>query len=280
MLKPILISMRPHQWYKNVVIFICILFSKNFFNIEMWGTLFLVFVIFCMLAGSHYMFNDIKDIEKDRLHPKKKFRPIAAGLIPTKTTFIISISIMGLSLLLAFRMSPMVGLAGLAYLINSLIYSIFFKNYAIADAIIIAIGFVIRAVAGCFAINVIISPWLILCVFLLALVLAFGKRRNELLVAKESRASLSQYTLQMSENLLNLSISMFLMSYSLYTVSVNSAMMATLPFAFYGIFRYFQLVHLKEFGGETELILMDKSFVANFSILILSIIFVLYGGFI
>jgi len=279
-LKSVLISMRPHQWYKNFVIFICILFSRNFFNIEMWGTLFLVFIVFCMLAGSQYMFNDIKDLEKDRLHPKKKFRPIASNLLPKRMAIVISVSIMLLSLLLALRISRLVTLAGLMYLVNSLVYSFYLKRYAIVDAIVISIGFVIRAIAGCFAINVVISPWLILCVFLLALVLAFGKRRKELLVAKESRASLSQYTIQMSDSLLNLSVSMFLMSYALYTVSVNSAMMITLPFAFFGVFRYVQLVHLKGFGEETELILMDKSFIANFTLWILVIIFVLYGGMI
>jgi 4-hydroxybenzoate polyprenyltransferase len=191
---------------------------------------------------------------------------------------IISVSVMLLSLLLALSISRLVTFASLMYLVNSLGYSLFFKKYSIVDAIVIAIGFVIRAVAGCFAINVVISPWLILCVFLLALVLAFGKRRKELLVAKESRASLSQYTIQMSDSLLNLSVSMFLMSYALYTVSVNFAMMITLPFAFFGVFRYVQLVHLKGFGEETELILMDKSFIVNFSLWILVVIFVLYGG--
>lgn len=279
MLKSVLISMRPRQWYKNLVIFICIIFSKNLFNVEMWVKLLLVFILFCMLAGSHYMFNDIKDIEKDRLHPKKKFRPIAAGLISTKSAFIISISIMLLSLLLAFRVSTMVGLAGLAYLVNSFIYSMFFKNYAIADAIVISLGFVIRAIAGCFAIGVIISPWLILCVFLLALVLAFGKRRNELLIAKESRACLSQYNLNMSESLLNLSVSILLMSYALYTFSINSVMMTTLPFAFFGIFRYVQLVHLDSFGGETELILKDVQFILNLCLWVLLIIIILYRGF-
>lgn len=231
-----------------------------------------------MLAGSHYMFNDIKDIEKDRLHPKKKFRPIAAGLISTKKALLISISIMLLSVLLAFRISPMVGVTGLAYLINSLIYSLYFKNYAIADAIIIAFGFVIRAIVGCFTIDVSISPWLILCVFLLALVLTFGKRRNELLVAKKSRTCLSQYNLKLSESLLNLSVSILLMSYALYTFSINSLMMITLPFAFFGIFRYVQLVHLNSFGGETELILKDKQFIFNLFLWVLLIIFVLYGG--
>jgi len=244
----------------------------------MWINLFLVFFIFCILAGSNYILNDIKDIEKDRLHPKKKFRPIAAGILPKKQALFISFAIMLLSLVSAFVISPMVGLAGLFYLINSMLYSAYFKNYAIVDAIFIAIGFVIRAVVGCLAIKVIISPWLILCVFLLALVLAFGKRRNELLVAKDSRKCLSEYNVSLSESLLNLSVSTLLMSYALYTVSVNSSMMLTLPFAFFGIFRYVQMVHLNNFGGETELILLDRQFIFNLLCWVFLIIFVLYGG--
>jgi len=277
MLKSILISMRPHQWYKNFVIFICIVFSNNFFNIEKWVTLIFVFIVFCLLSGSHYMFNDIVDIEKDRLHPKKKFRPIAAGLLSKKIAIVISVSVMLLSLLLALRIGQLVALTGLMYLVNCFGYSLFLKKYAIVDTIVIAVGFVIRAIAGCCAIDVIISPWLILCVFLLALVLAFGKRRNELLIAKESRGCLSQYNVQMSDSLLNLSVSMFIMSYALYTVSVRPTMMITLPFAFFGIFRYIQLVHLNGFGGEAELILMDKQFIMNSISWILFTIFVLYG---
>lgn len=278
MLKPIIKSMRPHQWYKNFVIFLCIIFSKNILNLEMWLDLLLIFFAFCMLAGSQYILNDVKDIEKDRLHPKKRNRPIAAGLLPVKTALITSITIMIVSLAIAFSMGRLVGLVSLLYLANSIVYSFYFKNFAIVDAIFIAVGFVIRAIAGCVVINVTISPWLILCVFLLALVLAFGKRRHELDGDQNSRNSLSQYNITMSETLLNSSVSMLLMSYALYTVSIHTAMMLTLPFAFYGIFRYVQLINLKGIGEEAELLLKDKPFVLNITLWVFLTVLVLYGG--
>ena len=244
----------------------------------MWQDLILVFIVFCMLAGSQYIFNDVKDVEKDRLHPKKRNRPIAAGILPVRTALFISLTIMILSLAIAFAMGRLVGVVSLMYVVNSIVYSLYFKNYAIVDAIFIAVGFVIRAIAGCVAISVTISPWLILCVFLLALVLAFGKRRHELDGDQNSRNSLSQYNVTMSETLLNSSVSMLLMSYALYTVSIHTAMMLTLPFAFYGIFRYVQLINLKGIGEETELLLKDKPFVLNITLWVFLTVLVLYGG--
>ncbi len=278
MFRPVIKSMRPHQWYKNFVIFLCIIFSKNILNLEMWLDLILIFFVFCMLAGSQYMLNDLKDIEKDRLHPKKRNRPIAAGLLPVKIALFISFTTMAVSLAIAFSMGQLVGIVSLLYLANSIVYSFYFKNFAIVDAIFIAVGFVIRAIVGCVVINVTISPWLILCVFLLALVLAFGKRRHELDGDQNSRNSLSQYNITMSETLLNSSVSMLLMSYALYTVSVHTAMMLTLPFAFYGIFRYVQLINLEGIGEEAELLLKDKPFVLNITLWVFLTVLVLYGG--
>ncbi|OPY18714.1 MAG: phosphoribose diphosphate:decaprenyl-phosphate phosphoribosyltransferase [Methanomethylovorans sp. PtaU1.Bin073] len=277
MLRPVIKSMRPHQWYKNFVIFLCIIFSKNILNLEMWLDLLFIFFVFCMLAGSQYMLNDLKDIEKDRLHPKKRNRPIAAGLLPVKNALFISFTIMAVSLAIAFSMGQLVGIVSLLYLVNSIVYSFYFKNFAIVDAIFIAVGFVIRAIVGCVVINVVISPWLILCVFLLALVLTFGKRRHELGGDQNSRNSLSQYNITMSETLLNSSVSMLLMSYALYTVSVHTAMMLTLPFAFYGVFRYVQLINLKGIGEEVELLMKDKPFVLNIMLWVFLTVLVLYG---
>ena len=278
MFRPVIKSMRPHQWYKNFVIFLCIIFSKNILNLEMWLDLLLIFFVFCMLAGSQYMLNDLKDIEKDRLHPKKRNRPIAAGLLPVQNALFISFTIMAVSLAIAFSMGQLLGIVSLLYLVNSIVYSFYFKNFAIVDAIFIAVGFVIRAIVGCVVINVVISPWLILCVFLLALVLTFGKRRHELDGDQNSRNSLSQYNITMSETLLNSSVSMLLMSYALYTVSVHTAMMLTLPFAFYGVFRYVQLINLKGIGEEVELLMKDKPFVLNIMLWVFLTVLVLYGG--
>lgn len=141
---------------------------------------------------------------------------------------------------------------------------------------VVGVGFVLRAIAGSLVINVRVSPWLILCVFLMAFVLAFGKRRHELLIASNSRDCLSQYTEKMVENLLNISVSMLLMAYALYSFYVNIYMMITLPFAFYGVFRFVQLIYLKNFGGEAELLLKDRASLANLVLWAVFVIMVLY----
>lgn len=273
-------SMRPHQWYKNLILFIGIIFSGNLFNTDLWGVLILAFVTFCLVSGSQYILNDIFDIEKDRLHQKKRYRPIAAGSLSKKTALFVALSLIVVSLTAAFYISVPFGVISAFYFTNSIAYTLYLKYYAIVDAIVIAVGFVIRAVAGCIAIDVVISPWLILCVFLLALVLAFGKRRYELQYADETRDCLSQYTASLSESLINLSVSMLLMSYALYSISVNFAMMLTFPFAFYGIFRYVQLVHLNNFGGETELLLKDNPSIMNLSLWVGLVILIRYGIFV
>lgn len=278
LLRSFIISLRPQQWYKNLILFLGIIFSGNILNPGLWGTLLLAFSAFCLLSGSLYIFNDVKDIERDRLHPKKRNRPIAAGnlspplALPIAAVFLIGAVALGFIINLAF------GMLCLAYLLVSSSYTAYLKNYAIVDAIVIGVGFVIRAAAGCAAIDVVISPWLILCVFLIALVLTFGKRRQELLTANTSRACLTEYSVPMSENFLNLSVSLLLMSYALYSISVNEALLLTLPFALFGVFRYVQLVHLDNFGGNGEQILVDRPSAINLILWISLTVLILYGG--
>ncbi len=278
-LRSIIISMRPHQWYKNLILFIGIIFSDNLLNLGLWVPLLLAFLVFCILSGSLYIINDVKDIDLDKLHPKKRYRPIAAGdlspaiAVPTATILIIGAIVLGFVINTAF------GLLCLAYLLTNSTYTAYLKNYAIIDAIIIGVGFIIRAAAGCVVIGVRISPWLILCVFLFALVLTFGKRRQELIIADNSRACLTDYSVPMTENFLNLSVSLLLMSYSLYSVSVNESLLLTLPFAIFGVFRYVQLVHLNNFGGSCEKLLLDRPSVINLILWAGLLIFILYGGF-
>lgn len=276
LLREIIRSMRPYQWYKNLVVFIAIVFSYNLFNFEMWLHTILAFVVFCLISGSVYVINDIKDIEKDRLHPKKRFRPIASGSLSTRTALLVSTLLLSMSLLISFLLNMPLGYIGLLYVCINLLYTFYLKYIALIDVMAVAVGFVLRAIAGSLVINVSVSPWLVLCVFLMALVLAFGKRRHELLTASRSRDCLSQYTEKMVEDLLNISVSMLLMSYALYSFFVHPYMMITLPFAFYGVFRFVQLVFLTDFGGEAELILRDKISLANLGIWTVSVIIVLY----
>jgi 4-hydroxybenzoate polyprenyltransferase len=268
--------MRPHQWYKNLIIFIGIIFSYNLFDLEMWQYSLFAFVAFCLISGSVYIINDIKDIESDRLHPTKRLRPIAAGTLSTRAALTVSILILFISVSTSFFVSRPISYIELIYIFINLLYTFYLKLFALIDVMVIAVGFVLRAIAGSVVINVPASPWLILCVFLMAFVLAFGKRRHELLVANNSRVSLSQYTDRMVEVLLIISVSMLLMSYALYSFYMNVYMMATLPFAFYGVFRFVQLVYLNNFGGDAELILKDRASLANLALWTISVIAVLY----
>jgi len=268
--------MRPYQWYKNLVVFIAIIFSQNMLDFEMWLHSLLAFATFCSISGSVYIINDINDIERDKLHPRKRTRPIAAGTLTPRTALLISILLLLLSISASFLANYELGYIVILYLLINLLYTFYLKYIALIDVMVVAVGFVLRAIAGSVVIDVPVSPWLILCVFLMALVLAFGKRRHELLTASASRESLSQYSEKMLEDLLNISVSMLLMSYALYSFYSHDYMMVTLPFAFYGVFRFVQLIYLENFGGEAELILKDRISLANLALWIVSVIAVLY----
>mgnify|MGYP001273113215 CR=1 FL=1 len=277
-LKQTLISMRPLQWYKNLVIFIGIIFSHNIFSLEMWAYAIYAFIAFCIISGSIYIINDVRDAAADRLHPKKKNRPIAAGYLAPKIGLIFATFLLIIILLVSAIINMPLAIVGTLYLLINFIYTFYLKNFALIDVMVVAIGFVLRAAAGALVIGVQISHWLILCVFLMALVLSFGKRRHELIVACNSRQCLSQYTEKMLDNFLSISVGMLLMSYALYSSFVNFYMMATLPFAFYGVFRFMQLVYLNNFGGEAELILKDRASQVNLGLWIFVVILILYGG--
>jgi 4-hydroxybenzoate polyprenyltransferase len=277
-LNAILLSLRPHQWYKNLIIFIGLIFSNNLFTIEMWPNVLAALVIFCLLSGSIYIINDIKDMEQDRLHPTKKYRPIASGSLSPKLAAILSVTLIAILLLLSFYLNMIFIYTSSAYLLMNLFYTFYLKNFALVDVMVISIGFVLRAVAGCISINIRISPWLIFCVFLMALVLAFGKRRHELSLATNSRRSLSGYTEKMVDNMLCISAALLLMSYALYTFDVNIYMMATIPFAFFGIFRFLQLVYLNNFGENAEMLVMDRISIFNLIFWVISVVIIIYGG--
>ncbi len=242
----------------------------------MWYRSLFAFIMFCLISGSVYIINDIKDVEKDRLHPTKRFRPIASGILSPRTALLVSILLLSMSLSASFFVGEQLGYIEVLYIFINLLYTFYLKYFALIDVMVVAVGFVLRAIVGSIVINVPVSLWLVLCVFLMAFVLAFGKRRHELLTASTSRDCLSQYTEKMVEDLLNISVSMLLMSYALYSFSVHVYMIITLPFAFYGIFRFMQLVYLRNFGGEAELILKDRASLANLILWAFFVIVALY----
>lgn len=244
----------------------------------MWAYAVYAFVAFCLISGSIYIINDVRDADADKMHPKKKYRPIAAGCLSPKTGLMLAAFLLITVPLVSALINIPLAIVGTLYIFINFIYTFYLKNFALIDVMVVAVGFVLRAAAGTMVIGVQISHWLILCVFLMALVLAFGKRRHELLAACDSRQCLSHYTEKMVDNFLNISVGMLLMSYALYSFSVNFYMMATLPLAFYGVFRFMQLVYLNNFGGEAELLLKDRASQVNLALWMFVVILILYGG--
>jgi 4-hydroxybenzoate polyprenyltransferase len=184
LLREVIQSLRPLQWYKNLVVFIAIIFSYNLFSFEMWLQSIFAFIVFSFISGSVYIINDINDAVKDQLHPKKRFRPIASGNLSCRSALVVSIIILFISLSTSFMVNRPLGYIGLLYLCINLVYTFYLKYIALIDVMVLASDLFLRAIAGTLAIGVNISPWLILCVFLMAFVLAFGKGRHELLTAR------------------------------------------------------------------------------------------------
>lgn len=283
MIKELIISMRPRQWYKNLVIFIGIVFSLNLLNFNLWINAISAFAIFCALSGSIYVINDILDVEKDKNHPKKRQRPIASGKLNINYAIFSVIVLVAVSFGISYLINLPFLITALTFFILLLIYSLFLKHVIIVDILVISTGFVLRAIAGCLAVGVLVSPWLIICAFLLALFLGIGKRRHELVLLGDNAVShrkiLDGYSTEMLDQMINITTSALIMSYSLYTFFTGKIfIMLTIPFAFYGLFRYIYLVHAEDFGGEPEMLFKDKGMLLSITLWVLLVILVLYGN--
>jgi 4-hydroxybenzoate polyprenyltransferase len=274
-------EIRPWQWYKQGVMFLGIVFSRNLLNVEAWLDLLLGAGAFTAVAGASYIFNDIKDLEADRNHPEKQHRPIASGQVsvPVAVVFGALLALVGLGA--AYRLGPLFLAVLLAYLAQNALYSLYLKQLVFVDVLLVAVGFVLRAIAGVIAIEVFLSPWLIVSTFLLALVLALGKRRNELEITstpRDSREVLEEYSEGKLDQLLVMTMAILLMAYSLYTFSrTDPTMMTTLPFAFFGVFRYHHLVHTIDVVRQPESLLTDRPSIVNFVLWAVVAIAVLYN---
>lgn len=272
MLRFLWISARPKQWYKNSLLLVCIVFSANILNGPMWATVFLAFIYFCMLSAAEYLINDILDRDADKIHPLKSQRPIASGQLGVLPALLSASLLIVLALLGAYFTINLNFLAiSAAYLLMMLLYSLVLKRLIIADVLTISTGFVIRAVAGCLAINVFVSPWLIVCTFLLALFLAMTKRWYEMATLADNaathRSNLGEYSPKILEQLTGITSGALIVTYLLYTFSVrNYAMIITTPFVIYGLFRYLYLIYQRGFRAEPEVVFKDKSMLINLGI--------------
>ncbi len=281
MIKDLIISMRPEQWYKNLVIFVGIVFSLNLWNLKMWINVIFTFIIFCILSGGGYIVNDLIDIERDRKHPQKRKRPIPSGKLTPIFALIFAIILIFTALVGSYLINIRLLIISLVYFLLVLSYSLFLKHLIIIDILVISSGFVIRAIAGCLVINVVISPWLIICAFLLALFLALCKRRYELtILSKEAvkhRKTLGKYSVKILDQMINTTVSSLILSYSLYTFHTNNIqMMITIPVVIYGLFRYLFLIQTGKNYNEVEVIFRDKGMMICIIIWILLVLMVLY----
>jgi len=282
MLKDLITSMRPKQWYKNLILFVGIVFSRNLFDFSMWFNVISAFIIFCMLSGGDYVINDILDVERDKMHPAKRKRPIASGRLKKFYAILFASILIILALSGSYLINSLFFIVSVVFFFLHNAYTLFLKHVILVDVLTIATNFVIRAIAGCLAISVLISPWLIICAFLLALFLALGKRRHELVLlgeeAKGHRKILEEYSTEMLDQMISIASGALIISYSLYTfLADNNYMMLTIPFAVYGLFRYLFLVHAKNFGGETEMIFKDKGMLLSMVLWAVLVVLILYG---
>ena len=275
--------MRPKQWTKNLLIFAALLFSNNLLNVSLLKLSIYGFFLFCMFSGSVYAINDIVDIEKDRNHPNKCKRPLPSGQISIRQALGFIITVFSLTVMASYRLNPLFAAIGIAYFILVTLYSFYLKNVVILDVMTIAMGFVLRAVAGTVLISVRISPWLLLCTILLSMFLALHKRKSEMELvtngSKGSRKILEDYTPELINDMLHIVTSSTVMAYSLYTFTGTHSvyMMGTIPFVIYGIFRYQYIVHTKDMGENPELILLnDVPLIVNILLWVVSCVVILY----
>src|SRR3990172_6034870 len=271
MLTALLKTMRPRQWTKNIFIFAALVFDKQLLNVDAFLRTLAGFALFCLISSSVYIFNDLADVEADRQHPEKKNRPIAAGILPVSVAWIAGIGLVIFTLGLAFLLAPGFEAVLVIYFILNMAYSKWLKHIPIIDVLIIAAGFVLRVHAGVTLIQVErFSPWLYVVMTLLSLFLGFGKRRAELALlahgAGSHRKVLDGYTLPLLDQYIMIVSGTTIVAYSLYTFSApnvppNHAMMLTIPFAVYTIFRYLYLIQVEHAGGAPEdILLSDRPF--------------------
>jgi 4-hydroxybenzoate polyprenyltransferase len=281
-------SVRPAQWTKNLFVFAALIFARRFFSVPLLLKTTGAFFAFCLVSGAFYIFNDLRDREEDRAHPKKSQRPIARGEIRPGEALLLFFLLAAIGLAASFLLERNFFLAVGIYFLLQLAYSLRLKQVVILDIFVIAAGFVIRVVAGGLVIAVPISSWLLICTTLLALLLSMGKRRHELTIledrAAEHRPILKEYSAYLLDQMIAVVTASTLIAYCLYTISEEtvqkfgtSNLIWTAPFVLYGIFRYLYLVHLKGKGGSPEeIIIQDKPMLLNIVLWIGAVILVLY----
>jgi 4-hydroxybenzoate polyprenyltransferase len=288
MLKALWKTMRPRQWPKNIFVFGALVFDKKLLDPVYFFRTLAAFVVFCLLSSVVYIINDLGDVEKDRQHPVKRHRPLASGQLKPSVATGVATGMLIVLLPLAFLLDTGLGLIAVGYLLNNLLYTYWLKNIVIVDVLSIAAGFVLRVGAGVAVIAPTerFSPWIYVCMTLLALFLGFGKRRHELALlaadANNHRRVLDDYNLPFLDEMMGVVTASTVMAYAIYTFSAeglpaNHSMMLTVPFVLYAIFRYLYLIHVQGEGGAPEEILLnDRPFLASVTLWGVLVVILLY----
>jgi 4-hydroxybenzoate polyprenyltransferase len=264
-------AMRPTQWIKNGVLLAGLVFGGKLTDWSAVASALYAVICFCLLSSGFYLLNDVRDATADRAHPQKRFRPVASGDLSAKVALSVGIGLTGLAMGASLLLGPAFLLATLAYAGLMAAYNLGLKQIVIVDVMAIATGFVIRAAAGAIAVDVSVSPWLLLCTLLLAMLIGFGKRRHELLVLEDAsihRRNLESYSRQLLDQVVAITAAATLIAYAIYTFEAESVprdlrMMVTIPLVAFGLFRYLHLLYRCGGGGAPEtLLLTDKGLLA------------------
>ena len=287
----LIVSLRPDQWTKNLIVFAALIFAVQLFDPAALALASAAFLIFCGLSGAVYLINDVSDREADRQHPLKKMRPIASGALSPGTALAWAAVLIVVGLAAAFALRPMFGVAAAGYVALVIWYSRALKHVVIVDVMAIAIGFVLRAVAGGLVIGVPISDWLLVCTILGALFLALAKRRHELTLLADGatghRRILEEYDPYLLDQMIAVVAASTLVAYIIYCASPDTAerfgthwLVLTTPFPIYGIFRYLYLVHRKHGGGSpSDLLLRDRPLLGCVALWGLAVVLIIYRPF-
>ncbi len=287
-LRGLLKAMRPQQWTKNAIIYAGLVFDGKLMQPDLFLRTTLVAIAFCLASSSVYLMNDLADVEKDRQHPRKRHRPLPSGELLPAVAAAAAILLAAVSLLLGFWLNGWVGLVLIGYLLQNVAYSFYLKHLVIIDVMVLALGFLLRVVAGAVVVAVTnFSPWLYVCVTLLALFLGFGKRRHEItLLAEEAgnhRTSLAEYNLPLLDQIIGMVTTSTLVAYTLYSFEAQTAlardgrMLLTVPFVFYFIVRYLYLIHVRKLGGAPdELLLKDRPLLINTLLWMVAVVLLIY----
>ena len=286
-LSGLLRTMRPRQWAKSLIVYAAIVFDGKLFRLDLFVQTTLIFLAFCLISSSVYIVNDLADREKDRRHPRKRMRPLASGQLAPRVAWVAAGLLALAALAIAVWLHVWAGWILLVYLVQNVAYSFWLKNVVIVDVMVLALGFLLRVVAGVVVVQVEnFSPWLYVCVTLLALFLGFGKRRQEIVLleggAASHRAILSEYNLPLLDQIIGMVVTATLVSYTFYsfdatTALAHSKMLLTVPFVFYMLARYLYLVHVKQLGGAPdELLLEDRPLLVNSAFWALAVVGLIY----